>query len=228
LTREREFTQDASHELLTPLASLRGTLSVLIRQPRSQQHYSEKIAACIEEVDRLTNMADQLLVIARADRGALKPVLAPVNLSGRIEDTVERLEPLALSKEISIRFSPPRESTVHADASMLNRMLENLISNAIKYSDRHQTIDIDVRRQNASVLLSITDHGIGLTEEQKQRVFDRFYRADPSRSSKVPGAGLGLAIVKRLADLQGIILSVQSTPAVGSTFVLTFSSLPPL
>ncbi len=224
LTREQQFTQDVSHELLTPLASLRGTLDVLIRRPRTAEHYTSRIAACLQEIDGITRMVDQLLMIARADSGVLKPTLGPVDLSERLSVVLQRLEPLLVSRGVHVAFSARDGLIVKADGPMTDRILENILSNAIKYSPTRSSIEIELKRDIGTTALSIIDTGIGMSNEEQKRIFDRFYRADSSRSSHVSGFGLGLSIVKRLTELQKIQISVQSEPTVGTTFTLTFQS----
>jgi len=107
---------------------------------------------------------------------------------------------------------------------MTDRILENILSNAIKYSPTGSSIEIELKHDIGTTALSIIDHGIGMSSEEQKRIFDRFYRADSSRSSHVRGFGLGLSIVKRLTELQKIQISVQSEPTVGTTFTLTFHS----
>ncbi len=222
--REQQFTADAAHELLTPLASLKGTLEVLIRTPREAEYYVRKIAHCIEEVNRLTMLVQQLLMIARADSGTLKPAVAPIDLTAKVKALIGRMEPLLLNKNMEVHFSPGDTVTVRGDAAMVDQMLENILANAIKYSTDGQSIDIAINPNGEGPSLTITDHGAGITEEQRARIFDRFYRTDDSRSSKVSGAGLGLAIVKRFAELQHITISLQSAPSTGTAFTLRFPS----
>ncbi len=222
LLRERQFTADASHELRTPLAALKGTLEVLIRKPRSQEHYVEKITYCVNEVDRLSSLVEQLLLLARYDSGSMRPALQEVHLRKRVESLVERMGPLLVAEHLKVGFPGTDDTLVKADPVMVDMILENVISNAVKYSRKDSALDISVGHVGNSVECTITDHGIGMSKEQVPRIFDRFYRVDESRNSEVQGAGLGLAIVKRLADLQGLSLVVKSELNKGTSVSIIF------
>ncbi len=222
LLRERHFTADASHELRTPLAALKGTLEVLIRKPRTQERYVEKIAYCISEVDRLSHLVDQLLFLARYDSGTMKPSQQEVDLQESVTSLVERMKPLFVAERVKVCLHSAHHILVRADPLMVDMILENILSNAIKYSSKDSSLDISVAQTTRTVECTITDHGIGMSEDLVPKIFDRFYRIDESRNSDVKGAGLGLAIVKRLADLQGLLLVVKSELNKGTSVSLIF------
>ncbi len=224
LVREQQFTADAAHELITPLASLKGTLEVMIRKPRGQEYYVRKIASSIEEVNRMSHLVDQLLTIARADSGTLRPSFAAVDLGKLAGRVIDRMEPLVHARGLHINMPDGRTVTVSADTGMLERMLENILSNAIKFSPGGGCVELAIGNGAGGPSIAVIDHGLGMTAEQTARIFDRFFRSDQSRSSTTPGAGLGLAIVKRLADLQHIGISVESAPSKGTRVLLTFHS----
>ncbi len=223
--RERQFTADASHELRTPLAALRGTLDVLIRRPRSVEHYEEKIRHGIREVDRMATLVEQLLALARYDSGAVSPSFEEVNLCESVDEAAARLSPLMEERHIVLASNGVRNCTVRADARMTESIIENILSNAVKYSHDRGSITISVIPQEGRVRCTIQDNGMGIDPDALARVFDRFYRVDGSRSSATSGTGLGLAIVKRLADIQGLTVSINSEPQVGTTVNVDFPSL---
>ncbi|HKJ81303.1 MAG TPA: ATP-binding protein [Ignavibacteriaceae bacterium] len=220
--REKQFTADASHELRTPLSVIKGTLEVLIRKPREQEEYISKIKYCINEVDRISNLVEQLLILARYESGKSLPVFTKVNLTKSIEVVLLRLQNLIQQNQMEINFDSRKFSYIKADESMLEIILENIISNSIKYSDNSKKIDISIEDNDSVVSCNIEDYGTGLSKEQITRIFDRFYRADESRTSQIQGNGLGLAIVKRLADLQNFNINIESRPDSGTIFSLTF------
>jgi heavy metal sensor kinase len=222
LVREQQFTSDVAHELRTPLAALKGTLEVLIRKQRKPEEYEEKISDSILEVNRLSRLVDRLLMLARYESGTVSPILAQVDVTELAASVLQRLEPFIEVKKMQVRVDAESARFIRADRGMVEIMLENVLSNALKYSSEGSEVDI-VSRENADrIELRIADHGMGMPEERVQRIFDRFYRAEDSRNSDVPGFGLGLAIVKSLADLQKVRLSVKSAVGDGTTVLMEF------
>ncbi|MBM3422501.1 MAG: HAMP domain-containing protein [Chlorobi bacterium] len=222
--REKQFTADASHELKTPIASIKGTLEVLVRKPRAREQYEERIRFCLKELERMTGLIDQLLLLARYESGGMTAHMAPVDLSLHIREAIGRMHSEALQKNIPISFDGPHSCMVSADPAMLDMILENILSNALKYSPSDSTIAVTLSGSDGYPLCSIADNGIGIPEEKLSRVFERFYRVDESRSSGTGGSGLGLAIVKKLADLQHITVSIKSPTDSGTTVELRFPS----
>lgn len=219
--REKQFTSDASHELRTPLAVIRGTLEVLIRKPRDPEHYAQKIGYCIAEIDRMSNLVEQLLLLARYDSGALQPRLQSVHLVAHLTQVLDRMATFIKGKHLRVYLETASSDTAVADPAMLDVILENILSNAVKYSDEGKTLRIRVETRGAQTVCVIEDQGPGMTPDQVDRIFDRFYRTDVSRNAQTPGIGLGLAIVKRLADMQNMAISVKSQPDEGTSFALT-------
>lgn len=220
--REKQFTSDASHELKTPLASLRGTLEVLVRKPREREHYEERILFCLKELDRMTRLIDQLLMLARHESRGMTPCMEPVDLSLHIREAIGRMQSGAGRKNIPISFHGPQSCMVSADPAMLDMIFENILSNALKYSPPDSSVAVTLSGSSGPLLCTIADNGMGIPEEKLSRIFERFYRVDESRSSGTGGSGLGLAIVKKLADLQHITVSVKSRPDSGTTVELRF------
>jgi two-component system heavy metal sensor histidine kinase CusS len=221
MLQQKQFTSDASHEIRTPLAGIRGTLEVLIRKQREPQIYEEKIAGTIKEVDRLDSLLEQLLQLARIDsstavRNETICLAELISLSG------EKWKIQAAEKNVSLQFNIPEDITVMGDQLYLELILDNLLSNAIKYGKEDGNVVAGWDRNSKT--LTIKDDGIGITSKDLPNIFNRFYRADKSRSSAVKGNGLGLSIVKKLADLQHINLRAVSQPDKGSTFMLQFPS----
>jgi heavy metal sensor kinase len=220
--REKQFTADASHELRTPLSVIKGTLEVLIRKPRDVEQYENKITYCIQEVNRMTGIIDQLLMLARYESDAIVPHLREIELCENIRYSMLRIESLAEKKGIKIKFNEGDEFMVNADPIMLNVIFENLLSNSIKYSNGNKLIDIIIEKKEDKTICSIKDYGIGMTKEEIARIFDRFYRSEKARNAQHAGDGIGLAIVKRLADLQRLKINFSSEPDKGTTATITF------
>lgn len=220
MLQQKQFTSDASHEIRTPLAGIRGTLEVLIRKHRDQNVYEEKVADVISQVDRLDNLLEQLLQLARIDSSTSIAQLEPIFLAELISALAEKWNQKDNEKNITLHLNVPEDAIVQGDELYLEVILNNLFSNAIKYGKTNGNICIFW--DDALKTLSVKDDGIGISPEHLPNIFNRFYRADESRSSAIKGNGLGLSIVKKLADLQHISLKADSQPGVGSTFMLTF------
>lgn len=220
--REKQFTADASHELRTPLSILKGTLEVLVRKPRDIKQYESKISYCINEVDRMSKIIDQLLILARYESGKIQPQSREIELNESIQYVLLRMQEIINRNCIRINFKADKKYLVKADPSMLDVILENLISNAIKYSNGSKDIEIDIESLTGSIICKIKDYGVGISEDQLTKIFDRFYRVDRSRTSQIEGHGLGLAIVKRLADLQKINILFKSEISKGTTAIISF------
>lgn len=221
MLQQKQFTSDASHEIRTPLSGIRGTLEVLIRKQREPKVYKEKIAGTIKEVDRLDLLLEQLLQLARIDSSTAARN-ETICLSELISLSGEKWKKQAAEKNISLEHNIPEDTTVMGDQLYLELIVDNLLSNAIKYGKENGIVIVNW--DETSKTLSVKDNGIGISAKDLPNIFNRFYRADKSRSSTVKGNGLGLSIVKRLADLQHINLRAESHPDKGSTFMLQFPS----
>jgi heavy metal sensor kinase len=222
--REKQFTSDASHELKTPLAVVKGTLEVLARKPRSVEHYEERIRYCLDELNRMARLIDQLLLLARYESGKTSANISRFELAPILESVTSRMEPVAIARNISLKLDTISLGSVSADRAMLEMMLENILSNAIKYSPEGSSVEIWAGSRSGKPVCAITDYGFGIPREKLQKVFERFYRVDTSRTTSTGGSGLGLSIVKKLADLQHIAVSIDSRENSGTTFNLTFST----
>ncbi|HPN68786.1 MAG TPA: HAMP domain-containing sensor histidine kinase, partial [Saprospiraceae bacterium] len=219
MQQQKQFTADASHEIRTPLAAIRGTLEVLLRKKREPEHYEEKIKDVIAQTDRLNQLLDQLLQLARLESSSIKK--ETINLSKLIKDSELKFDKQLMEKAMRVKSSIAETVTVHADAFFFSVIIDNLLSNAIKYGKPNG--DINFSWEFDTKTFSITNDGPEITPQQIQFLFNRFYRTDDSRSSIVPGSGLGLSIVKKLVDLQDIVIDV-SNKSNRTTFSLQFPS----
>jgi heavy metal sensor kinase len=217
--QQKQFTADASHEMRTPLTIIKGTLEVLLRKQRTPEQYEQKINEVINQTDRLSFLFDQLLQLARAESNNTIIKKESIKLKEKIVQIIKTND-LLLNKHNHVSYNIPEDCLIVADSALLYRVLENIISNAIKYNTPNGNIIFEWNEKSNSLL--IKDEGIGISKEQLPYLFNRFYRADNSRSSTIQGNGLGLSIVKRLCELQHINISVESTENKGTTFTLQF------
>lgn len=210
---QRRFTADASHELRSPLTAMRGELELARRRPRPAEEYERVIDSALEEVERLSRIAEDLLTLARSDAGVLQLRPQKVDLAATAERVVERLALAASAKnvELVLRAEPPVTALV--DEDLVSRLLWNLATNAIKFTPAGGRVVLSATRENGTVALAVTDTGPGIPEDALPQVFDRFYRADEARTPAAPsqGTGLGLAIVRAIAELHGAEISARNT-----------------
>lgn len=218
--QQKQFTSDASHEMQTPLAAIKGIIEVLLRKPRTAERYEEKMREVLLQTNRLSQLYDQLLQLAQLESTALTAKKEQIFLEPAIEKCTKNHEAHIKSNTIQIQNSVPSDAAVWADRLLLEMILDNLISNAIKYNKMGGGIFLSW--DAATGILSIKDEGVGIDADQLPLVFNRFFRADESRSSQIPGNGLGLSITKRLCNALNITLIVSSVKGQGTTFQLQF------
>ena len=211
IEREKQFTSDASHELRTPLAVIKGTLEVLIRKPRETQEYQEKIIFCIAEVDRINDLVDQLLILTRFENQKKSLNIEKFNLNKLIDEIILRYESKAQTENITILKNYQNIFYINSDIHLFTIVLNNIISNAIKYSLKDKKIIITLTNENNKVVLEIKDNGIGIKDEEISKVFNSFYRTTNSLDyPDIKGIGLGLSIVKRLSEILSIEIEIKS------------------
>jgi signal transduction histidine kinase len=219
MQREKQFTSDASHELRTPLAVLRGTLEVLIRKPRSAEEYESKVKTALVSIDRMSAMLDQLLALARVENGKnlVKEELELITFLEELADkiTEEQAHPIQFQSLVGV----PIYVATHEKS--LEMILQNLLENAVKYSQPGGEIFLRVGKEKEA-FIEVVDSGSGIASEYLEQIFDPFFRVQEALDHGIPGTGLGLAIVKKLAQESSIRLSVSSEKGKGSTFRLDF------
>jgi heavy metal sensor kinase len=214
--RERQFTADASHELRTPLAAMQAILSVMRERPRSPEDYELAMADLSEEADRLRSLVEDLLRLARGETRQVA-VREAVDLSALLRDVTDSLRPLAEAKGLTLTCDVPGGLTLQGDSDALIRLFINVLDNAMKYTE-DGGVTLAACDDRERIRVTVADTGIGISMEHLPHVFDRFYRADKSRSG--PGAGLGLAIALEVARAHGGTLEAESTLGVGTTFTV--------
>jgi signal transduction histidine kinase len=223
--REKQFTSDASHELRTPLTVLKGTLEVLIRKPRTQSEYEDKINYGISEVNRLNNLVDQLLLLARFENQIQSVKIEKIYVNALILDILTRYSLKMNVKKISIDQAFSKEYYVESDGYLLSIILSNIISNAIKYSNDNSSISIVLSQNETATVCTISDSGIGIPKEDLDKISNPFFRSNPTQHPDIKGSGLGLSIVARLAGLLNIQFEIQSEINKGTTVILSFHSM---
>jgi heavy metal sensor kinase len=214
----RRFTADASHELRTPLTAIRTVGEVGLREPRSEAEYRETIGSILEETERLTTLADSLLVLSRADAGRADLRPARFDLAGLAREAVAHLEVLAEEKSQRIAVEAADGVLVTADRPTLRQAAINLLDNAIEHGPEGARISVAVRRSERDAVLEVIDDGPGIAAEHLPHIFERFYRADRARSRERGGAGLGLSIARWAVEANGGRIEVESEVGRGSRF----------
>jgi heavy metal sensor kinase len=220
----RQFSAALAHELRTPLTALRGEIELGMRRAATDDAGRRTAESQIEEIDRLTRLIDAILTIARAESGQIVMTSAPVDLGALARSIVDQLDVIAEARAITLRCESAGPSLVDGDAGWLERMMLNLLDNALKFTPEGGGVTLRVSSEGGAVRVDVADSGIGLTPEDAGRVFERFFRADPARSSDTAGAGLGLSLVKWIVDRHHGRVDVVSNPQRGTTFTIL---LPP-
>ena len=220
----RRFTADASHELKTPLTVLRAGVERAVTTPNLPQETLATLEETLQEITRMTELVDALLILARADEGIAPLHRETLDVRAIVEETRETGELLAEHAGVTLEVaSPPTPVMLEVDAQRVRQLLLNLLTNAVKYTPAGGHIRVTLQPEDGQVTLSVTDSGIGIAVGDLPHIFDRFWRADSARTrtGERPGAGLGLAISKWIAEAHGGRIDVTSRPGRGSTFTVT-------
>jgi heavy metal sensor kinase len=214
----RQFTADVSHELRTPLTSIRSVGEVGLRERRDEPAYRGIIGSMLEEVDRLASLVDRLLTLSRAETGPARLSAAAFDLRGLADEVAAHLGVLAEEKNQAIRVDGAAVD-VHADRLVIRQAVINLIDNAIKFTPAGGRVAVHVGETAGAATLDVTDSGTGIDAGERDRIFDRFFRA--AHAAGESGAGLGLSIAKGAVEANGGRLTLLSSGPAGSTFRIT-------
>lgn len=220
--RVMRFTADASHEIRTPIGAMRSEVEQALENRRTVEEYERVLASCLEELDKLGTIANNLLTLARADMQEKRPAFAEVNLSEVLAGVSDIGAALAQQKNIRFESSVPSGLAVRGDAEKLSRLFTNLVDNAVRYTDKGGHVCLKAEAQNGRVSVAVEDSGIGIEESELSRIFDRFYRSERGRLSSPEGSGLGLSICAAMAKEHRAEIDVETTPGQGSTFLVIF------
>jgi heavy metal sensor kinase len=216
--RLRRFTADASHELRTPLTAMRSVGEVALQKPVDAATYRDVIGSMLEEVDRLTRLVDSLLILTRAESGKILLVPEMLDLGGLAGQVIDQLRVLADEKQQELTLRAPIRARAKGDAALIRHALMNLIHNAIKYTPNGGTITVEVSATDGRAMIEVRDTGPGIPAAHRDRVFDRFYRVDASRSREGGGVGLGLAIARWAVEANGGRIELVTEQTNGSLF----------
>jgi two-component system sensor histidine kinase MtrB len=224
---QQRFVSDVSHELRTPLTTIRLAGDVIYDQRAAFPPATARTAELLHtQVERFDVLLSDLLEISRYDAGSVALELEPTNLVRLAEDAIESMKALVGDDGSSLRLEAPGGYfTVEVDARRIRRIIWNLLGNAIEHGEGRPIV-VSVDSNEGAVALAVRDYGLGMTEQEVSRVFDRFWRADPSRRRTIGGTGLGLAISLEDATVHGGAIEVWSQPQAGSCFRLTLPRKP--
>lgn len=219
----KEFVANVSHELKTPLTSISGFIETLQQGAAEDPEIRTKFIDIIAiETSRLKRMIEDLLVLSDIENKKETAEIQEFDIQDAVERTLLALEPIAEDKEIKLLTNFDEHIPIHGSRDRFCQMMVNLIENAIKYSEPGGRIWIEAKNIGQKVQVLVRDEGIGIAEEHLERLFERFYRVDKSRSAKAGGTGLGLSIVKHIAVLFGAELKVESKVGEGTVFYVIF------
>jgi heavy metal sensor kinase len=217
----KQLMASMAHELRTPLAALRGEAEIALLHGSSVDEYKRVLTSQLEEIDKLTRLIAQLLTVTKAESGLLRLESKPVDVEALLQDLADTLSVLASARNISLNFEYGQDLVAKGDAQWLKHAVLNVIDNAIKYTPEGGSVTVKCHRSGAHVVIEVRDTGFGIAAEALPHVFERFYRADSSRTENVDGVGLGLNLAKWIVDHHGGRIDVESEVGKGSRFSIT-------
>ncbi|WP_413458489.1 heavy metal sensor histidine kinase [Herbaspirillum huttiense] len=215
-----QFSADLAHDVRTPLNNLMVQTQVALGKPRSLDEYQALLSSNIEEYERLSRMMESMLFLARADNAHVVLQIQPLDVAEELNRIAEYFEGIA--EEAQVRIAVAGSGILHADVTLLRRAVGNLVANAIRYTPPQGVISLEATVVAGATLIGVANPGPGIPPDQIERIFDRFYRADPSRSSASGSSGLGLAIVRTIMGLHGGAASASSEAGKRTVFTLRF------
>lgn len=219
-TRE-EFVSNVSHELKTPLTAIKVLTESILSQESVPEEVSREFMQDINsEVDRMVNITNDLLALVKVDQREQNLNIAPTDINLLVEDILKRLSPLAEQKKVVLLYEEVRPVLIDADEIKLALAISNIVENGIKYTPRGGTVKVVVDSDHQNAFITIQDTGIGIPEEEQDKIFNRFYRVDKTRDRYTGGTGLGLAISRSTVLLHGGSIRINSTSEEGSVFVI--------
>ena len=215
---ERQFTSDASHELRTPVAVITSQAEYALLPDATTEEQREGLEVILEQAGKMSALISQLLLLARADNGTQQLSMAPTDLSLLAEEAAEQCRGSALQRQIRLELEIQPDVIVEGDPESLSRALRNLLENAIQYGRTGGFVRLKLGMEENSAVCSVQDDGIGISAEDLPRIWQRFYRADPSRNPSGSNTGLGLALVKWIVEAHHGSIHAESAPGQGSRF----------
>jgi len=217
----QEFVSNVSHELKTPLSSIKVlSESILLQEEMPTEMYREFLQDINSEIDRMTNIVNDLLALVKLDHREDALNIGETNVNRMIQDVMKRLYPLAEKKNIELLYESNRDMTVEADEMKLSLAVSNLIENGIKYTPNDGMVKVTIDGDHQNVFITVQDTGMGINEEEQSKVFKRFYRVDKTRDRETGGTGLGLAITHSTVMLHNGSIKIVSSEGNGATFIV--------
>ena len=225
---QRRFTADASHELRSPLTALRGEIELALRRERDPEEYRRVLASNLQEVERLSQMAEDLLTLARSDAGVMQPRLRRTDVLERAEHVLGRLGGKADACDIRLEVRADGDTEGIFDPGLVDQLLWNLVDNAVKFTPAGGRVRVAVDGDGDAISIRVDDTGPGLPPGEIDRLFERFYRADASRTphDATSGTGLGLSIVQAIAEVHGGRVRAETRTEGGATFEVRLPRTP--
>ena len=220
--KQRQFAADASHELRTPLAVVMASADLLQNDPSIKSPFLKQVIEDVrDEVKKMTKLVSDLLVVARSDNKALKLKPSKFDMGGVTAQVARLMQPLAEQKQITLVAEKMPKVLVQADEQKIRQLVLILVDNALKYTPEGGRVTVEFRKaEKGRICLAVSDTGIGISKEDQEKVFDRFYRVDKARSREMGGNGLGLAIAQEIVNLHQGKISIQSELGKGTTFLV--------
>jgi heavy metal sensor kinase len=215
----RRFTADASHELRAPLTMMSTDIQVALTRPRSEEAYRRTLLSLQQEVEELNRVVDHLLMLARADAGAVTARREPIDVADFIHETSARWEATARRRRVKLEVDVPGSGTFSADPALTRRIVDNLIGNAIRHTPTRGRVQVSARQESQEWVIDVVDEGPGIQPGARDHLFARFGKTDDAHTPDGGGAGLGLAVSAVLAQVQGGELRLVDT-AQGADFRL--------
>jgi heavy metal sensor kinase len=217
--RVTQFTADASHELRTPISLIRTEAELALRRSRETAQYKESLQHILREAERTTGLIEELLTLARADSGCESLKMHPLNVRDALRDVAEGWRPVATMCNLEFRDQlEVGELFVVADETALRRVVNILLDNAFKFTTAPGVVALSLEQEEDKAVVTVRDSGVGIAQEEQERIFERFYRVDKVRSRETQGAGLGLSIAQWIVQQHGGTIRVESVPGKGSAF----------
>jgi two-component system, OmpR family, phosphate regulon sensor histidine kinase PhoR len=218
----RRFVADVSHELRTPVSSIAAAAETLLDASTDRQEAATLTALIARQANRMRDLIEDLTDLSRIESGAIDLVWEPLALLPVVRDVAADLAPRALARRVEIRIEGDETLAISGDRRRLVQIIHNLLDNAVKFSPEGEIVRARVAAESGRTMLTVEDRGPGIPESEREKIFQRFYQVDPSRSKAKPGTGLGLAIVKHLAALHHAPVTVGGEPGEGAIFRVSF------